>query len=88
MRKFPDTTEIPRIKPPTSALTGIVTLTGASHSLANSDPSSGRHACALPDVERCGSKLFVRVSFEEMTLVVEDVVGRRMDVEALSHKVG
>ncbi len=45
---------------------GIVTLTGASHSLANSDPSSGGRACVLPDVERCGSKLFVRVSFEEM----------------------
>ncbi len=38
---------------------GIVTLTGASHSLASSDPSSGRHARALPSVERYGSKLFV-----------------------------
>jgi hypothetical protein len=38
---------------------GIVTLTGASHSLTNSAPKSGRHASALPNLERCGSKLFV-----------------------------
>ena len=59
----------------------IVTSTGASHSLANSNPSSGRHARALPSVERYGSKLFVHGSFEEMTLVIENVVGRRMDGE-------
>ncbi len=41
---------------------GIVTLTGASHSLASSDPSSGRHAHALPSVERYGSKLFACLS--------------------------
>ncbi len=34
-----------------NTLQGIVTLTGASHSLANSDPSSSRHARALPSVE-------------------------------------
>ena len=52
---------------------GHLTLTGASHSLANSDPSSGRHACALPDVERCGSKLFVHMSIEEVTTQIEQV---------------
>ena len=63
-----------------------IRLTGASHSLASSDPSSGRHARALPQaralpsVERYGSKLFVHGSFEAMTLVIESVVGRRMDV--------
>ncbi len=30
---------------------GIVTLTGASHSLANSEPRSGRNAGALPSLE-------------------------------------
>ncbi len=67
---------------------GIVTLTGAPHSLASSDPSSGRQARALPSVERYGSKLFVHGSFEEMTLVVEGVVGRRMDVEEALRRAG
>ena len=35
---------------------GIVTLTGASHSLANSEPRSGRDAGTLPNLERCGLK--------------------------------
>jgi hypothetical protein len=35
----------------------------------------------LPNVERCGSKLFVIGPFEEMALVVEGVVGRGVDVE-------
>jgi hypothetical protein len=60
---------------------GIVTLTGASHSLANSDPSSDRHARALPSVERYGSKLFVHGSFEDVTLVVESIVGCGVDGE-------
>ena len=60
---------------------GIVTLTGASHSLANSAPRSDRQARTLPNVERCGSKLFVIGPFEEMALVVEGVVGRGVDVE-------
>ncbi len=60
---------------------GNVTLTGAAQSLGGSKPRSGRHARALPNLERCGSKLFVHGPFEEMTLVVEAVVGRRMDVE-------
>ena len=60
---------------------GVVTLTGASHSLANSAPMSGRHARTLPNLERCGSKLFVHGPFEEMALVVEGVVGRGVDVE-------
>ena len=55
---------------------GIVTLTGGSHSLAGSDPSSGHHARALPSVERCGPQHFAHGSFEEMTLVIESVVGR------------
>jgi hypothetical protein len=57
-------------------LGGIVTLTGASHNLANSEPRSGRNAGALPNLERCGSKLFVHGSFKEVALVVEGVVGR------------
>ena len=61
--------------------TGIVTLTGASHSLANLDPSSGRHARALPSVERCGSKFLQHRSFEEVTLVVESIVGCGVDGE-------
>ncbi len=61
--------------------TGIVTLTGASHSLVSSDPSSGHHARALPSVERYGSKLLVHGSFEEVTLVVESIVGCGMDGE-------
>ncbi len=69
-------------------VTGIVTLTGASHSLASSDSSSGRHPRALPSVERYGSKLFVHGSFEEMTLVIESVVGRRMDVEEALRRAG
>ena len=73
-----------------SGRTGVhtITLTGASHSLANSDPGSGRHACSLPDVERCGSKLFIHGSFEEMTLVIESVVGCRMDVEEALRRAG
>ncbi len=67
---------------------GIVTLTGASHSLASSDPSSGRHARALPSVERYGSKLLIHGSFEEMTLVVESVVGRGMDVKEALRRAG
>ncbi len=59
----------------------VVTLTGASHSLANSEPRSGRHAHTLPNLERCGSKLFVHRPFEEMALVVEGVVSRGVDVE-------
>ncbi len=70
------------------ARTGIVTLTGASHSLASSDPSSGRHARSLPSVERYGSMLFVLGSFDEMTLVIESVVGRRMDVEEALRRAG
>ena len=34
---------------PVSFQVGIVTLTGASHSLANSAPMSGRHARTLPN---------------------------------------
>ena len=64
-----------------NGLAGIVTLTGGSHSLASSDPSSGRHARALPSVERYGSKLFVHGSFEEVTLVVESIVGCGVDGE-------
>ena len=60
---------------------GIVTLTCASHSLANSAPRSGHHARTLPNLERCGSKLLVCGPFEEMTLVVEGVVCRGVDVE-------
>ncbi len=60
---------------------GIVTLTGTSHSLANSEPRSGRDAGASPNLERCGSKLFVHGSFEEVTLVVEGVVGCGVDGE-------
>ncbi len=67
---------------------GIVTLTGAPYSLASSGPSSGRHARALPSFERYGSKLFVHGPFEEMTLVVESVVGRRMDVEEALRRAG
>ncbi len=55
---------------------GIVTLTGASHSLANSEPRSGRDAGALPNLEQCGSKFLEHRSFEEVTLVVESIVGR------------
>ncbi len=55
---------------------GVVTLTGASHSSANSEPKSGRRARTLPNFERCGSKLFVYGPFEEMALVVEGVRGR------------
>ncbi len=43
---------------------GIVTLTGASHTLANSEPRSGRDAGALPNLERCGSKFLEHRSFE------------------------
>ena len=60
---------------------GIVTLTDASHSLANSAPRSGRHARTLPNLERCCSKLLVYGPFEEMALVVEGVVGRGVDVQ-------
>jgi hypothetical protein len=42
---------------------------------------SDRQARTLPNVERCGSKLFVIGPFEEMALVVEGVVGRGVDVE-------
>ena len=59
----------------------IVTLTGATQSLGGSEPRSGRRARALPNLERCGSKLFVIGPFEEMALVVEGVVGRGVDVE-------
>ncbi len=54
----------------------------------NSEPSSGSHARALPGVERYGSKLFVHALFEEMTLVIESVVGRRMDVEEALRRAG
>ncbi len=67
---------------------GIVTLTGGSQSLASSNPSSGRHARALPGVERYGSKLFVHGSLEEMALVIESVVGRRMDIEEALRRAG
>ena len=60
---------------------GVVTLTGASHSLANSAPRSGRHARTLPNLERCCSKLLVYGPFEEMALVVEGVVCRGVDVQ-------
>ena len=50
-------------------------------SLANSAPRSGRHARTLPNRERCCSKLLVYGPFEEMTLVVEGVVGRGVNVE-------
>ncbi len=60
---------------------GTVTLTGASHSLANSEPRSGRDAGALPNLERCGSKFLEHRSFEEVTLVVEGVVGCGVDGE-------
>ncbi len=60
---------------------GVVTLTGASHSLANSEPRSGRDAGALPNLERCGSKFLQHRSLEEVTLVVESVVGRGVDGE-------
>ncbi len=60
---------------------GIVTLTGASHSLANSKPRSGRDPGALPNLERYGSKFLEHRSFEEITLVVEGVVGCRVDGE-------
>ena len=59
----------------------IVTLTGATQSLGGSEPRSGRRARALPNLERCGSKLFVHGSFEKMALVIEGAVGRRMDGE-------
>ena len=71
-----------------NTLTGIVTLTGASRSLASSDPSLGRDAGALPNHERCGSKLLEHRSFEEVTLVVEGVVGRRMDGEEGLRRAG
>jgi hypothetical protein len=60
---------------------GIVTLTGAMRSLGGSEPRSGRRARALPNLERCGSKLFVHGPFEEVALVIEAVVGRGVDVE-------
>ncbi len=60
---------------------GIVTLTGASHSLANSEPRSDRDAGALPNLERCGSKFLEHRSFVEVTLVVEGVVGCGVDGE-------
>ncbi len=47
---------------------GIVTLTGASHSLANSEPRSDRDAGALPNFERCGSKFLQHRSFEKVAL--------------------
>ncbi len=67
---------------------GIVTLTGGSHSLANSEPRSGGHAGALPSVECCGSKLLAVGSFEEMALVLKGVVGRRMGVEETLRRAG
>ena len=67
---------------------GIVRLTGGSHSSASSDPSSGRNARAFPNVERRGSKFLQHGSFEEMTLVMESVVGRRMDVEEALRRAG
>ena len=60
---------------------GIVTLTAAARSLDGSEPRSGRHTRTLPNLERCGSKLLVDGSFEEVALVVEGVVGRGVDVE-------
>jgi hypothetical protein len=60
---------------------GIVTLTGASHSLANSEPRSGCDARGLPGVERCDSKFLQHRSFEEVTLVVESIVGCGVDGE-------
>ena len=71
-----------------NAFPGIVTLTGGSQSLASSDSSSGRYARALPSVERYGSKFFVHRAFEEMTLVIESVVGRRMDVKEALRRAG
>ncbi len=67
---------------------GIVTLTGPSHNFANSDPSSGRDARALPNVERCGSKFLQHRLFEEVTLVVESVVGRGVDGEETLREAG
>ncbi len=42
---------------------------------------SGRDAGALPNLERCGSKFLQHGSFEEVTLVVESIVGCGMDGE-------
>ena len=49
--------------------------------MANSEPRSGRDAGALPNLERCGSKFLEHRSFEEVTLVVEGVVGCGVDGE-------
>ncbi len=70
------------------SLQGIVTLTGASHSLANSEPMSGRDAGALPSVERRGSEFLEHRSFEEVTLVVEGVVGCGVDGEETLRRAG
>ncbi len=56
-----------------------INLSGSN--LGDLVPGSGRHARALPNLEGCGSKLFVHGSFEEVALVVECVVGRGVDVE-------
>ncbi len=56
--------------------------------LANSEPRSGRDAGALPNLERCGLKFLEHRSLEEVTLVVEGVVGRRMDVEEALRRAG
>ncbi len=74
--------------PSVSYFDGIVTLTGAAHNWANSDPSSDRDARALPNVERCGSKFLQHRSFEEVTLVAESVVGRGVDGEETLRRAG
>jgi hypothetical protein len=47
-----------------------------------------KHAGALPNYERRGSKLFVYGLFEKVALVVEGVVSRGVDVEEVLHTLG
>ncbi len=49
---------------------------------------SGRDAGALPSVERPGSEFLEHRSFEEVTLVVEGVVGCGVDGEETLRRVG
>ncbi len=67
---------------------GLLIVTGLLFVYTLNNLTLDRHARALPSVERYGSKLFVHGSFEEMTLVIESVVGRRMDVEEALRRAG
>jgi putative transposase len=60
---------------------GAVTLTPTGHNVDRSEPWSSRRAGSPPNVERHAPKLLVYGPFEEMALVAEGVVDRRLDVE-------